>query len=253
MTDITIFEKAEFGKIRTTIIDGKPWFMAKDVASALGYKYTSYAINAHCKGVGEIQTPTSGGMQTVKIIPESDLYRLILKSQLPSAEKFQDWVTSEVLPSIRKTGSYTMGSTVSAEEKTLPSLAIQLEASIKMASLLGLDKNQAILTGNKVVRKTQGVDCMALCEITHLHYEPNIQYFTPTELGNTMNLSAMQINKLLEEKQLQKETRDHKNKLKWVVTEAGKEYSRLFDTGKKRSDGTPIQQVKWPQRALAAY
>ena len=251
MTDITIFEKAEFGKIRTTIIDGKPWFMAKDVASALGYKDTSYAINAHCKGVGEIQTPTSGGMQTVKIIPESDLYRLILKSQLPSAEKFKDWVTSEVLPAIRKTGSYSMGSTISAEEKTLPSLAIQLEASIKMASLLGLDKNQAILTGNKVVRKIQGVDCMALCEITHLQYEPNIQYFTPTELGNTVGMSAVQVNKMLEEKGFQKETRDHKNRLVWIVTESGQPFSRLFDTGKKKSDGSPVQQVKWSEASLS--
>ena len=133
---------------------------------------------------------------------------------------------------------------------TLPAIVVQLEASIKMASLLGLDKNQAILTGNKVVRKIQGVDCMALCEITHLQYEPNIQYLTPMELGNTMNLSAMQVNKMLEEKGFQKETRDHKKRLKWVVTETGKQHSRLFDTGKFKSDGTPVQQVKWSESAI---
>ena len=81
--------------------------------------------------------------------------------------------------------------------------------------------------------------------ITHLEYVPNIQYFTPTELGSTMNMSAKQINRLLQEKGFQKETRDHRNKLKWIVTEEGKKHSRLFDTGKIKGDGTPIQQVKW--------
>ena len=139
---------------------------------------------------------------------------------------------------------------IQAELPTLPALAIQLEASIKIASLLGLDKNQAILTGNKVVRKIQGVDCMALCEITHLQYEPNIQYLTPTELGNIVGMSAVQINKMLEEKGFQKETRDHKKRLKWIVTETGKQHSRLFDTGKFKSDGTPVQQVKWSESAI---
>lgn len=76
MSEITIFENAEFGKIRTTIIDGKPWFVGKDVAFALGYVDTAYAVSTHCKGVGEMPTPSAGGVQIVKIIPESDLYRL---------------------------------------------------------------------------------------------------------------------------------------------------------------------------------
>ena len=65
-----------------------------------------------------------------------------------------------------------------------------------------------------------------------------------------MNLSAMQVNKLLEEKGFQKETRDHKKRLKWIVTETGKQHSRLFDTGKFKSDGTPVQQVKWSEAAI---
>ena len=249
MSEITIFENAEFGKIRTTIIDGKPWFVATDIAAALGYERPNDAIHQHCKKVNKINYGVLP--QGINAIPESDLYRLIMRSKLESAEKFQDWVVEEVLPAIRKTGSYIMDNSVSVEEKTLPSLVVQLEASIKMASLLGLDKNQAILTGNKVVRKTQGVDCMALCEITHLQYEPNIQYFTPTELGNTIGMSAVQVNKMLEEKGFQKETRDHKNRLVWIVTESGQPFSRLFDTGKKKSDGTPVQQVKWSKASLS--
>lgn len=92
--------------VRTVVKDGEPWFVAKDVAEILGYKNTSKAISDHCKGGNETLLPSAGGMQTVKIIPERDIYRLVMKSKLPSAEKFEEWVVSEVLPSIRKTGGY---------------------------------------------------------------------------------------------------------------------------------------------------
>lgn len=85
---------------------GEPWFVAKDVAELLGYKRTADAIRTHCKGVGEIQTPINGVTQNVKIIPERDVYRLIMRSKLPAAEAFEEWVVGEVLPSIRKTGGY---------------------------------------------------------------------------------------------------------------------------------------------------
>jgi len=107
MNEISIFESSEFGKIRTISRNGEPWFVGKDVAEALGYTNSPKALRDHCKGVNETRTPTKGGVQTVKIIPESDLYRLIIRSHLPAAEKFSDWICEEVLPSIRKTGSYT--------------------------------------------------------------------------------------------------------------------------------------------------
>lgn len=91
------------------MIDNQPWFVAKDVALALGYKDPQGAVRKHCKkaqpvGVAEM---TTLDQQTV-IIPESDIYRLIIRSKLPEAEKFMLWVCEDVLPSIRKTGSYTM-------------------------------------------------------------------------------------------------------------------------------------------------
>ncbi|NPD67278.1 phage repressor protein/antirepressor Ant [Lichenicola cladoniae] len=86
---------------------GEPWFVARDVAALLGYQDTDYAIRAHCKGAGETQVPSAGGPQRAKIIPERDVYRLIVRSKLPTAEVFEDWVFGEVLPSIRKTGSYS--------------------------------------------------------------------------------------------------------------------------------------------------
>lgn len=104
--EITIFENAEFGSIRTTEIDGKPYFVANDVAEALGYSIPKDAVTRHCKGAMKQRYLTEGGEQEVKVIPEGDIYRLIIKSKLPNAEKFESWVFDEVLPSIRKNDGY---------------------------------------------------------------------------------------------------------------------------------------------------
>lgn len=108
--ELKIFRSNEFGEVRTVTIDGEPWFVGKDVAAALGYERTADAIRQHVevndKGLGEIQTP--GGKQIMCLINESGLYALIFGSKLESAKRFKHWVTSEVLPAIRKTGSYQM-------------------------------------------------------------------------------------------------------------------------------------------------
>lgn len=106
MNELQIFNSGEFGEIRTIEIDGKPYFVGTDVAKALGYSNPRKAILDHCKGVTKRDTPTSSGIQSMSYINEGDLYRLIMKSKLPSAEKFESWVMDEVLPIIRKTGSY---------------------------------------------------------------------------------------------------------------------------------------------------
>lgn len=106
MNELQIFNSGEFGEIRTIEIDGKPYFVGADVAKALGYSNPRKAILDHCKGVTKRDTPTSSGVQLMSYINEGDLYRLIMKSKLPSAEKFESWVMDEVLPTIRKTGSY---------------------------------------------------------------------------------------------------------------------------------------------------
>lgn len=106
MNELQIFNSEEFGNIRTAEIDGKPYFVGTDVAKALGYNNPRDAVSRHCKGVVKRDTPTSSGIQSMSYINEGDLYRLIMKSKLPSAEKFEAWVMDEVLPTIRKTGSY---------------------------------------------------------------------------------------------------------------------------------------------------
>lgn len=99
----------EGAAVRVVKIDGEPWFVAKDVAELLGYAAPRNAIRAHCKGGTETVLPSPGGQQTMTIIPERDVYRLVMRSKLPAAERFEEWVTGTVLPAIRKDGAYVMG------------------------------------------------------------------------------------------------------------------------------------------------
>ena len=107
--EIQIFKNPQFAEIRVMVKDGEPWFVGKDVAEVLGYSKARNAISVHVaeedKKDALIQGPL-GGAQTMTIINESGLYSLILSSKLPQAKEFKRWVTSEVLPSIRKTGAY---------------------------------------------------------------------------------------------------------------------------------------------------
>lgn len=108
--EIKVFSNEEFGKVRVLNIDNEPWFVGRDVAEVLGYSNTRDAISKHVdeedKGVAKCDTPS--GAQQMTIINESGMYSLILSSKLPSAKKFKRWVTSKVLPAIRKTGSYNL-------------------------------------------------------------------------------------------------------------------------------------------------
>lgn len=107
--NIEVFTSPEFGQVRTLTIDGEPYFVAKDVAEILGYSNPLKAIRDHVDEDdkrGERIVHPSGGTQDTVVISESGLYSLILSSKLPNAKKFKHWVTAEVLPSIRKTGSY---------------------------------------------------------------------------------------------------------------------------------------------------
>lgn len=110
MNELQIFSNPEFGQVRTLALEGEPWFVGKDVAVALGYENPQKAVRTHVdaddKGVTEMDTP--GGRQNITIINESGLYALIFGSKLDSAKRFKRWVTHEVLPAIRKTGTYSI-------------------------------------------------------------------------------------------------------------------------------------------------
>ena len=143
MNELQIFENSEFGTVRTVQFDGKTYFVANDVAKALGYVETAKAVRTHCKGVSEMDIPSNGGIQTMKIIPEGDIYRLVIKSQLPSAEKFESWVFDEVLPSIRKHGVYAVDELLND-----PDLAIKAFTALKEEK----ERNKALQADNDRMR-----------------------------------------------------------------------------------------------------
>lgn len=154
MNDIQIFNNSEFGDIRSLEIDGKPYFVANDVAKALGYVETAKAIRTHCKGVSEMDIPTNGGIQVMKIIPEGDIYRLIIRSSLPSAEKFEHWVFDEVIPNIRKTGGYNLPQTY---PEALRALADQAEKAEKLL----IQNNELQLANREMKPKAEFFDAVA--------------------------------------------------------------------------------------------
>lgn len=139
MNDLTIFQNPDFGRIRGLKISGEPWLVGKDVATALGYKNPQKAIRDHIddedKGLHELFTP--GGKQNLLIINESGLYSLMLKSKLPGAKKFKRWVTSEVLPSIRKTGTYIAPAATPADDAVFERLWTELERKQKFNGYVG--------------------------------------------------------------------------------------------------------------------
>lgn len=109
MNELEIFKNEEFGEIRTIVIDSEPWFVGKDIAEVLGYVKTRNAINNHVDEEDKKDAPIQGslgGTQNMTIINESGLYSLIISSKLPRAKEFKHWITSEILPTIRKTGGY---------------------------------------------------------------------------------------------------------------------------------------------------
>lgn len=148
--------------IRVTDRAGEPWFVAKDVAEALGYANTEQAVRTHCKGVLEISTPSAGGMQRTKIIPESDLYRLIMRSQKPEAEAFQDWVVGEVLPSIRKTGAY--GNPNPTNDPFIALRLLQLDAEKQLAQ----QAQQIKQLEHRIIRDEQFVSVVGYCSLNGL-------------------------------------------------------------------------------------
>lgn len=158
MSELKLFKNAQFGAVRVVMVNGDPWFVARDVATCLGYTNPAKAVRDHCKRaivIGEQMsaepqsmrgnesfTPVNSGSQNIgncspldpqtKLIPEADVYRLVTRSDLPAAEIFQDWVCEEVLPSIRKTGMYAPRTYLEA----LKALVAEVEAKEKAQAAL---------------------------------------------------------------------------------------------------------------------
>ena len=122
---LEIVENPEFGKVRIKWYDNQYLFAGKDVAKALGYKRPENAVTQHCKGILILGIPSAGGMQDTRFITEGDVYRLIIRSKLPGAQRFEKWVFDEVLPEIRKKGMYVTADLL-AQMKRNPDLIYKL-------------------------------------------------------------------------------------------------------------------------------
>lgn len=191
--ELQIFNNSDFGNIRVIENNGEPWFVGKDVAIALGYKDTVNALKTHVDVEDQmgwqIATP-SRGQQNAKIINESGLYSLIMSSKLPQAKSFKHWVTSEVLPTIRKTGSYKTPKQSSDRDK-----AMLKNARARSAKLwLEIAKNTGIQTYKDVcnayaAKELAGEDVLPLPKVQEKSY-------SATDIGKMLGVSKNKIGSL---------------------------------------------------------
>lgn len=172
MTEIQIFSNKAFGQVRVVEHDGEAWFVASDVAKALGYERPNDAVNAHCKKVNKFSYGDSPhGSMPYNIIPESDVYRLIMRSNLPDAERFQDWVCEEILPEIRKHGGYLTPAKIEealSDPDTLIRLATDLKAERQRRAALevqaAIDRPKIVFADSIEISK----DCILIGEMAKL-------------------------------------------------------------------------------------
>lgn len=240
MNELQIFNNPEFGEIRTLDENGVPLFCGNDVAKALGYAVPRKALFDHCKGVLKRNIPTNGGIQEMSFIPESDIYRLVFSSKLPTAEKFTDWVTTEVLPSIRKHGAYMTPDTMQRFIAD-PDFAIGLLTALKDEQA----KSRALEAENE--KQSQLL----------ADYEPKVQYLetilqsegtmTTAQIAADYDMSAIQLNQILRDAGIQRKVNGQ-----WILYRKymGNGYTKSETINITRSDGRPDTKMhtRWTQK-----
>ena len=186
MNKISVFEHPEFGRIRTLEIDGKIWFCASDVASALGYSNPRDAVVRHCKPMGVVvyDTPTRSAVQKIKYISEGNVYRLIAGSKLPSAEKFESWIFDELVPETLKNGGYLLGKKGETDNELLARAVLLAQKRIKerdsRISALEKENNYAILKLKLQAPKVQYYDKVLQSQST----------YTTTQIAKELGMTA---------------------------------------------------------------
>ena len=254
MNELTIFENPEFGIIRTLTINNEVWFVGKDVATALGYSNTKDALAKHVdpedkrQDDGVANRDPMGREQHPTIINESGLYSLVLSSKLPTARKFRRWVTSEVLPSIRKTGGYIAGQKeLSPAELMAKALKVANDVLAERdARIAKLDaENVALLAENEAQRQVIA------------DFEPVKQYVdtilqskdavTTTQIAADYGMSAKELNRILFQEGVQ-----HKVNGQWILYKKymGKGLTVSRTIHFLHSDGRPDTKMNtcWTQK-----
>lgn len=239
--------------IRVVIVESQPMFSARDVAMALGYANPSDAYKTHCKLLKKLSYSESLELkwenpnpQGEYVMPESDVYRMIVKSEKPEAERFDKWLFEDVLPSIRKTGSYSLPGT--SPTGTDPRfIEVSFSSCLNIARMCGITGNLALLSADNGTKALTGMSALALIGATHLLADERGRVYTPTELGKMMDppMSAVKFNLLLEASGLQR-----KELGGWLPTDEAEGLFEWADTGKRHSNGTPVKQLRWFKEVL---
>lgn len=195
MNQLKIFENAKFGQMRTVDVGGKIYFVAKDVATALGYSNTKDAILRHCKGVVKRDLLTKGGKQLMNVIPEGDIYRLVAHSELPAAQEFECWIFDEVLPSIRKTGTYII-------PKEKPNKIKEQEVEARLRNARVRESNQYLkiaaqigIPEYKYILQSKAAETLAGKPLLPMQ-EAERKTYSATEIGEKFGVSKNMIGKV---------------------------------------------------------
>jgi prophage antirepressor-like protein len=271
--------------INILLLKNVDWFVAKEIANLLDYKDTDGAIRKHCKravstvdlispadltGLDFSKITTPNNYKSIKLIPESDVWRLIIKSRLPEAEKIEEWIMEEVLPSIRKTGSYSLQTSNEPDLELIRKRTELIEfstrqlKSMKEAFLeIGIsEKNELAITSNRAVAKETGIDFIQLAELKGL--EAKEKFYSVTELceivrnsdhfSNEFKISVstknglkprpQNLNLLLEFLEFQ-----FRENGEWKLTKKGEDFGKLSQNKSKYSDKT-VYHLVWSKRVL---
>lgn len=256
MTELTIFTSPQFGDIRTAGTAEQPLFCANDVAKALGYSNPAKSVIDHCKeeGVTVLETPSAKGNQPTKFITEANLYRLIMRSKLPNAEEFQDWVCGEVLPSIRKHGAYMTGETILKAMQD-PANLVQLLQALKDEQ----DKRRELQAKTEEQTATIEHQQQAIGQLENAvaKMKDKVSYYdkilaskntvTMTQIAQDYGMSAKRLNQTLYDMRIQ-----YKVGKQWIL------YAPYLTEGYVHSEAIPhinpngtaftVNLTKWTQR-----
>lgn len=242
MNELQIFNHPDFGQVRTVTINDEPWFVGKDVARVLGYADENKAIAMHVDDEDKLndKTALSLGQRGGWFINESGLYSLVLSSKLPNAKKFKRWITTEVIPSIRKHGAYMTPDTMQRFIAD-PDFAIGLLTALKDEQ----EKSRALEAENE--KQSQLL----------ADYEPKVQYLetilqsegtmTTAQIAADYDMSAIQLNQILRDACIQRKVNGQ-----WILYRKymGKGYTKSETINITRSDGRPDTKMhtRWTQK-----
>ena len=261
MNDLIIFNNEEFCEIRTIMINDEPWFVGKDVASALGYSAERNAIAKHVDNEDKLTHcfDASGQKREMIIINESGLYSLIMSSKLKKAKQFKHWVISEVIPSIMKTGSYSINDKIINQIQTDSQTAtLEVKATLDMANLLekewkleqGIARAFAIKVQSEHYKVLTSSNIEDFKKLLPPMKDNNIANLTPTKIAEEINnrnlfeiqIKAKGVNKALEN--LGYQTKENKD---WKITKKAENFANMFPYENNNHTG---YQIRWKPQII---